>query len=111
MKIGPIDIRNHTFQRKAMRGIDEAEARAYLDLVADRLEEAIREAGDVRELVDRQNSEIREYRAMEKTLRGSLVPAERVGEERLSLAEREARLILKNAEIEAEKILAHAREA
>jgi cell division initiation protein len=111
MKIGPVDIRNHTFQRKAMRGIEEAEIRAYLDLVADRLEEAIREAGEMRDLVDRANAEIREYRAMEKTLRDSLVSAERVGEERLSLAEREARLILKNAEVEGEKILAHARES
>ncbi len=111
MKIGPVDIRNHTFQRKAMRGVDEAEARAYLDLVADRLEEAIREAADLRESVDRLNAEIREYRAMEKTFRDSLVSSERVGEERLALAEREARLILKNAEVEAEKTLAHAREA
>lgn len=109
MKIGPVDIRNHSFSRK-MRGVDEAEVRAYLDLLADRLEEAIGDSAQVREAVDRANVEIREYRSMERTLRESLVAAERVTEERLGLAEKEARLIVKNAEVEAEKILAQARE-
>ena len=34
MKIGPVDIRNHTFPFK-MRGLDEGQVRAFLDLVAD----------------------------------------------------------------------------
>ena len=42
MKIGPIDVRNHTFTRK-MRGVDENEVRDYQDLVADRLEEFVLE--------------------------------------------------------------------
>lgn len=109
MKIGPVDIRNHTFQRKT-RGIDDAEVRAYLDLVADRLEEAIQEAIQLREAGERTAQDIREYRAMEKALRESLVAAERITEERLGIAEREARLIVKNAEVEGEKIVAHARE-
>ena len=109
MKLGPVDIRNHTFQKK-MRGIDDAEVRAYLDLVADRLEESIQEAVQLREAAERTAQDIREYRAMEKALRESLVAAERITEERLSVAEREARLIVKNAEVEGEKIVAHARE-
>jgi cell division initiation protein len=109
MKIGPVDIRNHTFQKK-MRGIDDAEVRAYLDLVADRLEEAIQETIELREVLERSNQEIREYRAMEKALRESLISAERITEDRLGIAEREARLIVKNAEVEAEKIMAHTRE-
>ena len=109
MKIGPVDIRNHTFQKKT-RGIDDAEVRAYLDLVADRLEETIQEAIQLRETAERSAQDIREYRAMEKALRESLVAAERITEERLGVAEREARLIVKNAEVEGEKIVAHARE-
>ena len=109
MKIGPVDIRNHNFQKK-MRGIDDSEVRAYLDLVADRLEESIQEAIQLREAAERTAQDIREYRAMEKALRDSLVAAERITEERLGIAEREARLIVKNAEVEAEKIVAHARE-
>jgi cell division initiation protein len=93
-----------------MRGIDDLEVRAYLDLVADRLEESIQEAVQLREAAERTAQDIREYRAMEKALRESLVAAERITEERLGVAEREARLIVKNAEVEAEKIVAHARE-
>jgi cell division initiation protein len=109
MKIGPVDIRNHMFQKK-MRGVDDVEVRAYLDLVADRLEESIQEAIQLRDAAERTAQDIREYRAMEKALRDSLVAAERITEERLGVAEREARLIVKNAEVEAEKIVAHARE-
>lgn len=109
MKIGPVDIRNHSFSKK-MRGVDEAEVRAYLDLVADRLEECVREVEELRDSVERAHVEIREYKAMERTLRDSLVSAERVTEERLALAEREGRLVVKNAEVESERILAHARE-
>ena len=34
MKLGPVDIRNHVFAKRGMRGLDEGEVRAYLDLVA-----------------------------------------------------------------------------
>ena len=63
MKIGPVDIRNHTFSRTKMRGVDEGEVRAYLDLVADRLEETVLEADDLRARIDRLERELSEVPA------------------------------------------------
>jgi cell division initiation protein len=108
MKIGPVDIRNHSFSRK-LNGVDEAEVRAFLDLVADRLEESIMEADDLRGRIDRLELRVDEYSKLERALRDSLISAERVVEDRRHAAEREARIRIKNAEVDAEKIVLNAR--
>lgn len=109
MKIGPVDIRNHTFNRK-MRGVDEHEVRDYLDLVADRLEEAILEGEELRARIDRLESEVREFRTVERSLRDSMLSAERLVDDRSAQAEKEAQIVIKNAEVQAGRILLQARE-
>jgi cell division initiation protein len=109
MKIGPVDVRNHTFNRK-MRGVDEHEVRDYLDLVADRLEEAILEAEDLRGRIDRLEAEVRDFRAVERSLRDSMLSAERLVDDRSAQAEKEAQIVIRNAEVQAGKILLQARE-
>jgi cell division initiation protein len=109
MKIGPVDIRTHSFTKR-MRGVDEAEVRAYLEIVADRLEESILEGEDLRGRIDRLEGEIREFKALERTMRDSLLSAERLVDERTAQSEKEAQIIIKSAEVQAEKMLARARD-
>lgn len=109
MKIGPIDIRNHTFTKK-MRGVDEHEVHEYLDLVADRLEEAILEGEELRGRIDRLETEVRDHRALERSLRDSMLSAERLVDDRSAQAEKEAQIVIKNAEVQAGKILLQSRE-
>ena len=71
MKIGPVDIRNHEFQKKG-RGVDVAEVRDYLDLVADRLEEVILEGEDLKTRISQLEGEVQEFRSLERSLRDSL---------------------------------------
>jgi len=103
MKIGPVDIRNHAFSRKKMRGFDEAEVVAFLELVADRLEEELLASEELRSTIARMQKELADYRELDRTLRDSLLSAERLSDGRLEQAEREARIVLKNAEVEAER--------
>ena len=109
MKIGPVDIRNHTFSKRGMRGIEESEVTAYLDLVADRLEEEILETEELKAQIDRLEARLAEYGGLEKTLRDSLVAGERLAEERLDQADRESKIRMQQAEVEAEKIVGGAR--
>jgi cell division initiation protein len=109
MKIGPVDIRNHTFPVK-MRGLDEGQVRAFLDLIADRLEELLEENRNAEDSIAALRAQLEEYRGLEKSLRDSLLSAERATEERLDHAEREARLIVKNAEVHVDRMLADANE-
>lgn len=109
MKIGPVDIRNHVFSKKKMRGFDEAEVTAFLELVADALEESIIQQEELHGRIARLEAELAEYRDLDRTLRDSLLSAERLSDGRLDQAERESRIILKNAEVDGEKLIARAR--
>ncbi len=110
MKLGPVDVRTHGFVKRGMRGLDEAEVRAYLELVADRLEEAILEAEELRGRIDRLERQVEEYRKLEQSLRDSLLSAGRMADDRLAQAEKEAQILIKDAEVEGEKILLRSRE-
>src|SRR5262245_31349224 len=110
MKIGPVDIRNHSFVKRAMRGLDESEVRAYLELVADGLQEAILETEELRGRIDRLEREVEQYRKLEQSLRDSLLSASKMTDDRLAQAEKEAQIIIKDAEVEGEKILLRSRE-
>ncbi|MFN8176755.1 MAG: DivIVA domain-containing protein [bacterium] len=110
MKIGPVDIRNHAFVKRAMRGLDEGEVRAYLDLVADGLQEAILEAEELRSRIDRLEREIVEYRGLEQSMRESLLSASKITDDRLAQAEKEAQILIKDAEVQGDKILLRSRE-
>jgi cell division initiation protein len=110
MRIGPVDIRNHSFVKRAMRGFDESEVRAYLDLVADSLQESILEAEELRGRIDRLEREIANFRNLEQSMRESLLSASKITDDRLAQAEKEAQILIKDAEVEGEKILLRSRE-
>ncbi|NNE44856.1 MAG: DivIVA domain-containing protein [Gemmatimonadetes bacterium] len=109
MKIGPVDIRNHTFQKRG-RGVDDVEVRDYLEMVADRLEEVILEGEALKTRIVELDGEVQEFRKLERSMRDSLLSAERMVDDRVAQAEKEAQIIIKNAELQGEKLLGTARE-
>ncbi|MDH3198581.1 MAG: DivIVA domain-containing protein [Candidatus Krumholzibacteria bacterium] len=104
MRITPLDVRKQEF-RKGMRGLDPDEVYAFLATVADEYEAVLNDNKALRERVLELDDKVQEYRAMEKTLRDTLLTAERVTVDAKDNARREANLIIKEAQIEAEKAL------
>ena len=104
MRITPLDIRKQEF-RKAMRGLDSEEVYAFLSTVAEEYEAALSDNKALRERVLELDDKVQEYRNLERTLRDTLLTAERVTADAKENARREADLIIKEAQIEAEKIL------
>jgi len=104
MRITPLDVRKQEF-RKAMRGLDPEEVYAFLSTVADEYELVLNDNKALRERLLELDDKVQEYRTMEKTLRDTLVTAERVNAEAKDNARREAGIIIKEAQIEAEKAL------
>ena len=102
MRLTPLDIRKQEF-KKAMRGLDGDEVHAFLATIADEYEAAINDNKALRERLLELDDKVQEYRNMEKTLRDTLLTAERVTVEAKDNARREADLIVKEAQIEAEK--------
>ncbi len=101
MRITPLDIRKQEF-RKVVRGMDTDEVRAFLATVADEYEAVLVDNKQLRERILDLDEKVQEYRTMEKTLRDTLMTAERVLTEAKENAAKEAELILRDAQLKAD---------
>lgn len=108
MNISPLDIRKQEF-RKVFRGFDPAEVEAFLDMVADAFEKASRDAITLQERVGSLETEIGRFRNIERTLQETLVAAQQAAEDTRENAKKEGDLVIKEAEIVAERAIEQAR--
>jgi len=104
MNVTPLDLRQQKF-KTAMRGYDRGESTALLAEVADDYEGALREADRVRQDVTRLESSLAEHKSEEKSLRNTLVSAQRVADEMRETAERDAERMIREAEARADLLI------
>ncbi|MCX8031237.1 MAG: DivIVA domain-containing protein [Thermodesulfovibrionales bacterium] len=107
--ITPLDIQNKQFRIK-FRGYDMEEVSSFLELIREELEELLRENASLKDQLSRADEQLIEYRKMEVTLRETLLVAQQMVEDYKSNARKEAELIKKEAELEAENIIKAAQE-
>jgi cell division initiation protein len=88
-----------------MRGYDRGEVDALLAEVADDYEGAIRDADRLRHDVARLEAVIAEHRSEEKSLKNTLLSAQRLADELREAAERDAQRIARDAEARADLIV------
>lgn len=100
MRITPLDVRKQEF-RRVVRGVDADEVHAFLATVADEYEAVLTDNKQLREKVMELDEKVGEYRTMERTLRDTLLTAERVMTEARQNARKEAELILRDAQMRA----------
>jgi cell division initiation protein len=104
MKISPMDIQRQTFAA-GWRGYDKEEVRTYLGLVAEELAALQRE----RDLLHQQSQNLQavvdEAREREAILKNTLLTAQRASEEIRENARRSADSTLKEAELQADRLL------
>jgi cell division initiation protein len=110
VKVTPLDVRQKQFAGK-LRGIDAKEVEAYLELLAQELEDLVRENIALKDDLKRKNARIEEYRDREKTLQETMITAQRITDDLKDAAKRSAEVIVSEAELQAEKIVqgAHTR--
>src|SRR5690625_2493630 len=104
MSLTPLDIHNKTFTR-SFRGYDEDEVNEFLDQVIKDYELSIREARDLKEKVDKLEERVGHFTNIEETLNRSIVVAQETAEEVTTNARKESRLIIKEAEKNADRIV------
>src|ERR1700722_12894035 len=109
MKIAPIDIAHKSFSRK-LNGIDTEEVQTYLKDVADELEAVIREKNQLKEQMREKEIQILEYKERDKALKETIMTAHKMTETLRKDAEREAALILNDANQRAEAIVRDSRD-
>jgi cell division initiation protein len=109
MRITPLDIQQKQFPMK-FRGFDVEEVYAFLEVIREEMEELLRDNANLKESVQRNESQIREYKDMESTLRETLMTAQQMVEEYKINSRKEAELLIKEAELRAETMMQEAHE-
>ncbi len=102
MRITPLDIRKQEF-KKVMRGLDSEEVYAFLNTIADEYEAVLSDNRNLRERLVSLEERLNEFKAIETNLRNTLLTAEKLTQEAKENARREASLLIREAEMEADK--------
>ncbi|MGZ4198633.1 MAG: DivIVA domain-containing protein [Thermoleophilia bacterium] len=104
MKLTPLDIRHKEFKR-GMRGYVDGEVDEFLDEIADEFERLFKENIELAERGESLQEKIDQYRNLEETLQNTLVAAQRSAEELKANAQKEAQLMLSEAELKARQMV------
>lgn len=108
MNISPIDIQQQQFKGKMLGGLDPNDVDAFLQMVASEMESLIRENSDLKEQVRKFSLQLEELSQREVTLRDTMLAAQKITEEMKANAQKEATLLVSEAELKGERIVAEA---
>jgi cell division initiation protein len=104
MKISPMDLQRQTFAQK-LRGFDPAEVRTYLNIVAEEVAALQRERDGLDQEVQSLRALVDEHRQRETILKNTLLTAQRLSEEIKEAARKQSESVVKEAEIQADRLL------
>ena len=104
MKMTPHDVQQQEFKSR-LRGYDCEEVEAFLRTVSDAMEDLVKENAALKEDLEATRGQIETLRLKESALNDLLVSTQRMTENLKQAAQREADLILKEAELKAEDVL------
>ena len=110
MRLTATDIRQQQFAVRLFRGFDPQEVDAFLEEMADEVEELNRENALLKEQLVQFEEKSKGAEGREKTLQETLVTTQKIAEEFKENSRREAELILREAHLRAEKVMQDTRE-
>ena len=108
MIITPLDIQQQQFKGKMLRGLDPLDVDAFLQMVAAEMESLIRENSELKEQGRKISQQLEELAQREVTLRDTMLAAQKITEEMKANAQKEATLLISEAELKGERIVADA---
>jgi len=108
MKITPLDIQQQQFKGKMLGGLDPLDVDAFLQMVAAEMESLLRENSDLKEQGRKISQQLEELSQREVTLRDTMLAAQKITEEMKANAQKEATLLISEAELKGERIVAEA---
>lgn len=100
----PLDIRKQEFH-KTLRGYDPREVEDFRIRAADALERTIRDRSVLEERIAAYSEQLHEFRQREHAMNEALVAAQQLRAETRAAAEREAQVIVREAEAEGRRQL------
>jgi len=109
MRITPLDIRKQPFPR-VFRGCDSHAVYSFLELVAGEYEVLIRQNNEFATQIKCLEEQLGKYTGIERVLNDTLMSAQRSSDEARVNAQKEAELIIKDAQIRADRYEGEARQ-
>lgn len=109
MRITPLDIRRQRFKR-VMRGYDPSEVEAFLEMLAEAWEELSGELESAGKELEVLRARASDFDRMEGAVREVLVKQQKSAEQAREDAEKQAELIIMDAEVKAANLLNEAKE-
>lgn len=104
MPLTPLDIHNKEFSRR-IRGYDEDEVNEFLDQIIKDYEIVIRENKDFQNQLMSMQDKLNHFSNIEETLSKTIIVAQEAADEVRNNAKKEAQLIVKEAEKNADRIV------
>ncbi|MHA6484713.1 DivIVA domain-containing protein [Paenibacillus sp. strain BS8-2] len=104
MPLTPLDIHNKEFSRR-LRGYDEDEVNEFLDQVIKDYESLIRENKEIQNQMLNLQEKLNHFSNIEETLSKTIIVAQEAADEVRNNAKKEAQLIIKEAEKNADRIV------
>src|SRR5512146_1749130 len=108
MKITPLDIQQTVF-KVSFRGYDKEEVNRFLEEIAETVELLNRDNAVQQEKIVFLEQQLAELKRTEATLSNTLVSAQSLAEDVKRSAQREAELVVKEAELKAGEMMRQAR--
>lgn len=109
MKISPQSLKKQEFN-KSMRGYDKDEVQAFLEKLADEIDELQIENETIKSELNIATIELDKLKLLEKHLNDTLENAQEAASKNIDASKRQATLMVKEAEIKAAQILDNARQ-
>lgn len=104
MKLTPMDINNKEF-KKGLRGYNSDEVDEFLDEVIENYEELYKDNSKLKEKITVLNEQIDHYAKIESTIQNTLLLAQNAADQAKESSQKEAELVVKNANETAQKIV------
>jgi cell division initiation protein len=108
MKLTPLDIKKQEF-KKVLRGYDPVEVDSFLDMMSNEFADLLKQCKDMNQQLVEFDTQLRDYRQMEKTLQQTLMQAQEASGRSIENSRKEAQLIIQEAELKANQLLDRAR--
>jgi cell division initiation protein len=110
MRLTPIDINHKTFGKTIM-GFDPKEVQQFLYQISSAVEELIRERNSLREVLREKDIALIEYKEKDQVLKSTITTATQMTDKIRADTEREAKIILNDAQQKADTIVRDARDS
>ena len=105
MALSPLDIHNKEFSRSMFRGYDEDDVNEFLEQVLKDYENVLEEKKTLESSLKQSTEQVSHFNTIETTLQKSILTAQEAAEDVRRNSMKEAKLIIKEAEKNADRIV------